>query len=332
MKQLVKNRTILHGDVIDKLLTIKDESIDCAVWSPPYFKVRDYDVEGQWGLETNIHDYLENLRQVMAILKRKLKPTGTCWVNLGDKYMNEKPSHPLGLEQKTRLGIPERFYISAIDSGWIARNHIPWFKTNPMPFSGKDRLSNVWESVFFFTKSRKYYFNLDAIRIPTKGNYKIFNVRVRDAEKPRFLQKDTKKEKKLKQDGVIDPTTGRPKPDYKGFNKRWKENKSNKGKNPGDVWVFSTQPFPDAHFATFPEKLITRILKAGCPKGGMVLDPFFGAGTTGLVAERLRMKWIVILQLQDQQAWENLHLQENYFIGLKDLNQINIKYIQERML
>ncbi len=327
LKLHVKNRTILHGDVIDKLLTLEDKSIDCSVWSPPYFGgLRDYGVKGQWGLEVQLKEYLEKLRHVMAILHNKLKDDGTCWVNLGDSYSTKTS----GIEAKSRFGVPERFYITAIDSGWIARNHICWYKNNGMPSSVKDRFTNKWESLFFFTKNRKYYFNLDEVREPCITETIPFNVRVRDTTKNRFIQKATKTEqRKHDKTGVKKQDTtlggdGKPKPTYKGFNKRWKERKwvqeysqqgthsiakkhngiydmetgkslnHPNGKNPGDAWMFNTQPFPEAHTATFPEKLITRILKAGCPKGGTVLDPFFGAGTTGLVAERLKMKWIGI--------------------------------------
>jgi site-specific DNA-methyltransferase (adenine-specific) len=194
----MENRTILQGDVLGKLLEIPDKSIDCIISSPPYWGLRDYDVDGQWGLEPDFRDYLENLRKLMHELKRVLKDTGTCWINLGDTYSGGNahsdwnnttigpPRNPKfdsikkdHLQSKTRFGIPERFYINCIDDGWIARNHIPWIKSNAMPSSVKDRFTNKWESIFFFAKKQKYYFNLDAVREkPITGNTtKPFNIR-----------------------------------------------------------------------------------------------------------------------------------------------------------
>jgi len=352
------NRTILQGDVLEKLKEIDDECIDCIITSPPYWGLRDYGVDGQLGLESDFRQYLEKMGIIMEELKRVLKKTGTCWVNLGDTY---------GYNEKSRYGIPERFYINCIDSGWIARNHIPWYKSNAMPSSVKDRFSNKWESVLFFAKEKKYYFNLDAVREKMVTETKPFNVRVRDSEKSRFLQKALDSEKaehnskgekkdnskiygddkdnrrrmrdgldtyhnKLKQDSTLD-ATGKPNPTYKGFNERWAKQQVKEhsktleesgspnsnariqariqaawdkgfdhdhcldnpnGKNPGDVFFINPKPFPESHFATFPVELPERILKCACPENGIVLDPFFGAGTVGLAAEKLNRQWMGI--------------------------------------
>jgi len=170
------SRTILIGDVLDKMKEIPSESVDCAVSSPPYWNLRDYGVEGQWGLEPDFKDYLKKMQKFMAELQRICKKTATCWINLGDTYaggnggskwdgvtddfvstaMQEgKFKGPLKnhVKPKSRYGIPERFYIDSIDAGWVARNHIPWIKPNPMPSSVPDRLTNVWESIFFFSKN-----------------------------------------------------------------------------------------------------------------------------------------------------------------------------------
>ncbi len=187
----MKNRTILQGDVLEKLQEIPDGVIDCIISSPPYWGLRDYGVDGQLGLEPDFRDYLKIMSQIMDELKRVLKNTGSCWINLGDtyassggpsrhfgyndpKYGNNKGGNfiePAAFDQgiipKSRFGIPERFYINCIDSGWIARNHIPWYKANSMPSSVKDRFTNKWESIFFFVKNQKYYFNLDAVRVKT---------------------------------------------------------------------------------------------------------------------------------------------------------------------
>ncbi len=173
------NRQILCGDVLEKLKEISDESIDCIISSPPYWGLRDYGVKGQLGLEPDFREYLKKMSLIMDQLKRVLKKTGTCWINLGDCYGSHRSNecnkmvaakqemNPIKGYTKSRIGIPERYYINCIDNGWIARNHIPWYKSNSMPSSVKDRFTNKWESIFFFAKNQKYYFNLDAVREPT---------------------------------------------------------------------------------------------------------------------------------------------------------------------
>jgi len=374
------NGKILHGDVLERLKDIPDKSVDVEITSPPYWGLRDYGIEGQFGLESDFRDYLKVLYRIMDELKRVLKSTGTCWINLGDSYGTHKgydgfsPSFterkPVKNYEKSRLGIPERFYIQCIDDGWIARNHIPWYKSNSMPSSIKDRFTNKWESVFFFAKEKRYYFNLDAVREKTLTDSKPFNIRVRDNISGLAQQKlgdqawtatqaemdQYNKDGTRKQDSTLG-ADGKPIATYKGFNKRWKklndvpgqstqnlhgnrdgieavnnpkgknpgdffvireenaaqdqytqrvlEARKNgaphdnplgdtKGKNPGDVFFINPRPFPEAHFATFPPELPEKIIKCACPEGGTVLDPFFGSGTVGLVAEQLNKKWIGI--------------------------------------
>jgi len=336
----LKNRTILVGDVLEKITEIPDECIDCIITSPPYWNLRDYGIDNQWGLEKDFHVYLLKMKGLMKELKRVLKPTGSCWINLGDTYNGTgdhtnvedfgKQNTNFGEDhlklsghfldsvgRKSRYGIPERFYIQCIDDGWIARNHIPWIKANAMPTSVKDRFQNKWESVFFFTKQPKYYFNLDAVREEhLTQDVKPFNIRVRDNITGKAQQKlgdlawtASEKEKENYQDERVnkgignqklfekkqDNTLGgdgKPIPTYTGFNERYEEKE--KGKNPGDIFNINPRPFTEAHFATFPLELPMRILKCACPIGGFVLDPFFGSGTVGLAAEKLNIQWIGI--------------------------------------
>ena len=379
------NREILHGDVLDKLAAISDETIDTIISSPPFWQLRDYSVEGQIGLEPDFHDYLNTMQKVMDGLKRVLKPTGTCWINLGDTYNSSGSSsnHPRywdgreknidggikqvskSVETKSLLGIPQRFMINCIDNGWICRNDIVWSKVNAMPSSVKDRFSNKHERIFFFSKNKRYYFDLDAVRVPSKTASKPFNVRVRDSDTNRFLQGATDSEKQ----------NHNGKGEYNGkaskeYLQKWIKNEDSihgtnannpKGKNPGDIFQINPKPFPEAHFATFPLELPLKILKCACPnqvcnkcgkaresitdhtveyfrennrvdknivydkhshverppsnwkpkekdkiigytdcgcnagfKPGIVLDPFFGAGTVGLAAEKLGLNWIGI--------------------------------------
>ena len=206
LAQELKSRTILQGDVLDKLKEIPDESIDCIISSPPYWGLRDYKVEGQIGLEPDFREFLKTMQKVMNECRRVLKPSGSCWVNFGDTYSggqshsdwfhvderfsssqmkNAKFKGPRKnqIQAKSLMGIPARFYIQCIDDGWIARNHIPWYKSNSMPSSVKDRFTNKWESIFFFAKKQKYYFNLDAVREKTITKSKPFNLRVREIKR-----------------------------------------------------------------------------------------------------------------------------------------------------
>ena len=319
--------------------------------------------DNQLGLEPDFHDYLNKMQTIMDELKRILKNTGTCWINLGDTYsgsgkgagydgakeswrFDKKPEINETITAKSRIGIPERFYINCIDGGWIARNHIVWTKNNSMPSSVKDRFTNKWESVFFFAKNKKYYFNLDAVREKSIVAAKPFNVRVRDSEKQRFLQKATKQEilahnpkgeRKYKKMNDLtlgpkshaqwekrvqnardigmphDNTLGHPKGKNPGDLFQIDGNDTQfihsgqvrltkngtvpsydahpNGKNPGDIFRINTKPFKEAHFATFPPALPQKILKCACPKDGIVLDPFFGSGTVGLVAEQMGLQW-----------------------------------------
>ena len=274
------NREILHGDVLDKLATISDETIDVIISSPPFWSLRDYSVEGQIGLEPDFHDYLNTMQKVMDGLKRVLKPTGTCWINLGDTYSTVsggmrdmakgKPNHHgkinydankgfqsalkidqskyfTGLKSKSLVGIPQRFMINCIDNGWICRNDIVWSKVNAMPSSVKDRFSNKHERIFFFSKNKRYYFDLDAVRVPSKTASKPFNVRVRDSDTNRFLQGATDSEKQ----------NHNGKGEYNGkaskeYLQKWIKNEDSihgtnannpKGKNPGDVFYDKSKPY-----------------------------------------------------------------------------------------
>lgn len=268
------HREILLGDVLDKLKEIPNDTFDCIISSPPYWALRDYSVEGQWGLEESYEEYLEKMKLLMSQLKRILKGTGTCWINLGDTYASgggkgveqtignngttkEQDYSPKAKYRKTmaksRMGIPERFYINCIDSNWIARNDIPWIKWNAMPMSVKDRFTNKWEHLYFFSKAQKYYFNLDAVRIKASNDWKSFSIHVRDhvngkaqskfgdmarvpteEELVKYNPDGTKKieekyddntnvarlHKDRKQDYTLG-ADGKPKGNYAGFNERW---------------------------------------------------------------------------------------------------------------
>jgi len=249
--------TILQGDTLQVLKTLPNNSIDTIITSPPYWGLRDYGVEGQIGLEPTLDLYIEHLLQITAELKRVLKPTGVMFWNHGDSYCGSQ-GHFDAKNPKAREGklIPDwgdypkkclylqnyRIIIHMIDEqGWILRNTIIWHKPNHMPSSVQDRFTNAYEPIFMLTKSKKYYFDLDAVRVPHKTNA---------ANKLRNKSKESYNNS------------------YPGghFSQGERPEGHPLGKNPGDLWSIPTQPFPEAHFATFPEKLVEPMIKAGCPQ------------------------------------------------------------------
>jgi len=284
---------LYQGDAATELAQIPDDSVNCVVTSPPYFGLRDYGVAGQIGLEPSPVEYVAQLVAVFNQVKRALRPDGTLWLNLGDSYYSGKgnpgpnaadskqparrgwtrsvdqPGQPWG-QQKGLLGIPWRVAFALQDTGWILRNAVIWNKPNAMPESVGDRLACRYEHVFLFTKSRKYWFDLDPIREP-------------------LLYPD----KTGHTFGGNHPEVGRRRgakyePANRGTNRAADGQRHvgghPNGKNPGDVWSISTTPYRGAHFATFPPKLVERCVLAGCPPHGVVLDPFVGSGTALMVA------------------------------------------------
>lgn len=359
----METNIILQGDSLTQLKTLPDESIDCVMTSPPYWALRDYGVEGQLGLEPTFEEYINKLCDIFDEVKRVLKKTGICWVNLGDTYGGSKGGGPDSLERekenkswtdkskkfvtrppkanvpdKSLIMIPFRFAIEMVNRGWILRNNIIWHKRNCMPSSVKDRFTVDFEYLFFFTKSKKYFFEQVLQPTITKDNI----IRDRDTTKLNNTPGRTK-------------MGGLKKNDYDLKNKR-------------TVWSINPKPYKEAHFAVYPEELCETPLKAGCPEfvcvkcgdprekiietdnpskeyedemkeeakekgytehssarlytslhakgknwkgksefkgltdcgcnkefiGGIVLDPFFGSGTTGIVALKQQKKFIGI--------------------------------------
>lgn len=280
---------IIQGDALEQLKKLSDESVDCVVTSPPYWALRDYGVEGQLGLEPTFQEYITKLCNIFDEVKRVLKKSGTCWVNMGDTYGSAKSdihnfpgrystTHKDHLTQtkgvkgynKCLLQIPSRFAIEMSNRGWILRNEIIWHKPNCMPSSAKDRFTVDFEKVFFFVKSKKYWFETQY--------------------EPYTEDLDRWGGEKLKADGESTWDEGTGQDTYRDRNMRPNSN----GRNKRCVWRINTKPFKEAHFAVYPEKLIEPMIKAGCPEDGVVLDPFFGAGTTAVVAQKLNRKWLGI--------------------------------------
>lgn len=288
-----ENVTLHHGDALSVLRDLPSASVDCLVTSPPYFALRDYGVVGQIGAEQTPAEYVADLCAVFSEARRVLADDATFWLNIGDSYYSGRgnPGPNSGDEKnparrgwvrpvdrpgadwakpKNLLGIPWRVAFALQDDGWILRNDIAWIKGNAMPESVQDRLSSTYEHVFLFSKSRRYWFDLDPIRAPLAR-----------IDQPR-------------------PIGGRnltPRHVAATDNTGWKDHlaaANPAGRNPGDSWQINTVPFPGAHFATFPPELPRRCILAGCKPGGTVLDPFHGSGTTGMVAQKLGRKYVGI--------------------------------------
>jgi len=290
---------IIHGLALEKSIELENNSINCIITSPPYWQLRDYGFSEQWGLEPTYNEYLEHLWSLFDVLKDKLTEDGTVWVNLGDSYnshtayaktcggitkkrLENDPSAVSTIPQrqsqkhapdKCLLLIPHRFAIGMIDRGWILRNDIIWAKPNGMPESVTDRFSKKHEFIFLFVKSKKYYFDLEGIKNPLKGA---------SLERMQYCygHKTEKQIEGRKQDG-------RP----IGFKDHLK------GANPGDVsdfWAITTKPNSTNHYASYNSQLIDKPIIAGCPKGGTILDPFAGTGTTLVRAMQLERKGIGI--------------------------------------
>ncbi len=311
---MTNNRNlVVIGDALTELRRLPGDSVDLVLTSPPYFLLRNYQVSGQLGLETHVDQWVANLHAVSRELQRVMVPTGSLWLNLGDTYATHRRQ---GANPKSLLLGPERLALALLADGWLLRNKIIWHKTNHLPSSVRDRLTSSWEALYVFTKEPRYYFDLDSIRVPHSGTstYK---------PNPRYLRPRDREVwcgpngsnasglTLLKARGIV----GHP-----------------LGKNPGDVWQLASSNYRGAHHATFPVTLAERVIRAGCPEArcvtcrrpwmrqliravggtalrgalgpgcdcdspsepGLVLDPFFGAGSTAVAAERLGRDWLGI--------------------------------------
>jgi DNA modification methylase len=312
---LVRNSVII-GDVRTKLADLPVASVDTVITSPPYFQLRDYGSKGQIGLEDDVSLWVDELRLVMGGLGRVLKPSGSVWLNLGDSYSR---GLRFGAPAKSLLLGPERLAIGLIDDGWTIRNKVIWSKSRTMPTSVRDRLACKWEVIYLLTRSRQYHFDLDAIRVPHTSA--VAPGRRRPGPYPPAHSRPPV---------WAGPLAG----SNSGLAHMKREGRAGHplGKNPGDVVRLPSANFRGQHFATFPPDLVEQPLLATCPERvcsrcgepwqrgpgralgqlavrgdlrpackcharwqpGLVLDPFFGAGTVGLVAEQHKRDWLGI--------------------------------------
>ena len=352
MKKLETNKVYV-GSCLDVLKTFPDESLDMCVTSPPYWGLRDYEMDEQLGLESTPEEFINNLCDIFDEVQRVLRPHGSCWVNLGDSYVrtpNEqvnqsgitakyqynykhKKNYGSTYRPKSLVQIPNRFAIEMTDRGWILRNEIIWHKPSCMPASVKDRYTVDFEKMFFFTKNPKYYFK---------------------------QQLEPVKEVSLKraQYGLDQTDYDMKAVNVQGLDKMGERFVNPNGRNKRTVWNVNVASFKGAHFAVYPPELIESPIDAGCPefvdkktgkprervmektslerhelpkdnpnhrperydgkyeqgqryasyddKGytdgrdddeftpGIVLDPFFGSGTTAEVAMKQDKDWVGI--------------------------------------
>lgn len=326
------NQTI-QGNCEEVIKTFPDEFVDCVVTSPPYFGLRNYGREGQIGLEDSPEEYVQRLVNLFRDVKRVLKPLGTLWLNLGDSYAGSFTSHLH--KSKDLIGIPWMVAFALRADGWYLRQDIIWSKPNPMPESVRDRCTKAHEYIFLLSKSPRYYYDHESIktdaadatvrrmlqdvysqngsdRVPGKRNGRMKAVMSRNPRK----EIDVKGGNQGRRDGIppmaIEGTIHK---------KRVSAYMNDDGSiigggkaNKKSVWTVPTKGLKEAHFATFPEELIVDCIKAGCPPEGIVLDPFHGAGTTGLVASKLGRNFIGIelndeyRSIEDRRRYKNLGL------------------------
>jgi DNA modification methylase len=309
---------ILTGDCLDIMPTLEAESVQCCCTSPPYWGLRDYGCDGQLGLESTPEAYVEKLVAVFREVRRVLRDDGTLWLNLGDSYASNwgmgakrksswwstasgelegkgwgdvetaippnsfKKGRPDGIKVKDLIGIPWRVALALQADGWYLRQDIIWAKPNPMPESVTDRCTKSHEYIFLLTKSARYFYDAEAVKEPFTDD-RMGNP---GAYKWSYGGDVTKAS-----DATIRGNGGSS---HKLQTEGWNSNGDKSGRNRRSVWTITTKPFKEAHFATFPPEIPEICIKAGSKPGDTILDPFSGAGTTGLVAEKLGRKYIGI--------------------------------------
>lgn len=277
---------ILCGQALIELEKLPSESVQCCITSPPYFRLRDYGVEGQIGLEETLEEYIDKLVVVFRELRRVLKANGTLWLNLADTYANSgrnSGTDKINYKQKTNASswgisnkgtgfkpkdlmlIPSKVAEALRVDGWYLRQDIVWAKPNPMPESVKDRCTKSHEYIFLLTKSKSYFYNSTAIKEKCIGSN---NIAPAGSLGVLGRPNSRRREKKLGSDESL--------------------------RNKRDVWTIAARGYKGAHFATFPEKLIEPCILAGSKEGDTMIDPFCGSGTTGAVAVRHRRNFIGI--------------------------------------
>lgn len=314
---------LLIGDCRNILPSLPEKLVQCVVTSPPYFRLRDYGVEGQIGLEDSVEDYVNSLVNVFREVKRILKDDGTLWLNLGDSYAGSgknrnakgidyglkeeyEDAHHKGrrrgiikktplsgkLKHKDLIGVPWRVAFALQDDGWYLRQDIIWNKPNVMPEAVKDRCTKSHEYIFLLSKSKNYYFDNEAI----KEEASTFENRPHGIVQNRVYEYDSKL-------NAMNPKYNMRRDDKRDVIKHsYPQKRLNRKdssyditkRNKRDVWTVNTRPYTEAHFAAFPPALIQPCILAGSREGDIILDPFFGSGTVAEVAALFNRNWIGI--------------------------------------
>ena len=301
---------VYWGDCRDSMRQMAKDGIkvQSCITSPPYYGLRDYGHDGQIGNEQTPKEFIDNLVEVFACVWDVLVDDGTLWVNLGDSYYNYRPGkgqrvvansiasqkasefkHSAkrgnklkGYKEKDLMGMPWRLAFALQDFGWTLRQDIIWHKPNPMPESVTDRCTKSHEYIFLLSKKSHYYFDNQAIR--EEG----------------VIPEGTKAAKGSEERQNLKGVNSRP-PEYKIYDGM---------RNKRDVWSIQTKPYSGAHFAVFPQELVEPMILAGSKVGDIILDPFFGSGTTGQVAQNLGRKWIGCELNQDYEPLQNERLMQ----------------------
>jgi DNA modification methylase len=250
--------TLYQGDALSVLRELDDESVDCCVTSPPYFQQRDYGADGQIGLEGTPAEYVTALVGVFAEVRRVLVSTGCLWLNIGDSYAAS--GVPEGLKAKDLIGIPWRLAFALQEDGWWLRSENIWWKPNALPESAEDRPHRAHEHVFQLSRSSHYHYDAEAVKEPAAWErWGAQTPRKTNDSKARGAQfvKERSRQELMEMAGK---------------------------RNLRSVWPINTKPYADAHFAVMPEAVVRPCIVSSCPPAGVVLDPFAGTGTTGVVA------------------------------------------------
>ena len=298
----------IEGDCRSFLPEIPDDSFGCIVTSPPYLGLRDYGVSGQLGREGTMQEYLASMVAVCRELRRVLDPTGTFWLNIGDSWANDgkwggrsggqyaylndmnqvrvgRNKIKTGLKPKDLTLMPARLALLLQEDGWWVRSHIIWYKTNAMPSGVKDRPVHAYDEIFLLTKSARYFYDADAVRVPALADS------VARRSRRRSQGYSPPGQPAHKGTAAARPPTRLHRNSLQfGLEARWdkmtRAEQRENGANLRDVWEIAPESYP-GHPAVFPSELVRRCLLAGCPPGARVLDPFAGSGTVGVVADQL---------------------------------------------
>lgn len=311
---------IINNDALSALKQMDSESVNCVVTSPPYWGLRDYQTDNQIGQEPSFHEYISKMVNIFREVKRVLRPDGTVWVNLGDSYAASGKDRTReqavakstlvggldtqsgilkqidkvvgGLKPKDLVGIPWRFAFALQDDGWWLRGDHIWAKPNGMPESVRDRPGRAHEYVFMFTKSQRYWYDSESVRTAPKPSAPI--KLIKDSETTQKERKDLP-ETQAKLGVLRDRQRGHTRR-HAGFNDRWdameKADQMAQGANLRSVWWIPPAQCKEAHFAVMPNRVAEICVRAGCPENGLVLDPFNGAGTTGVVSLGLNRRYV----------------------------------------